>query len=383
MKKLNKPLIIGAWGAFGGGVGALLGELVSDDWVDSLPLLVLRVAIWAAVCAGIISIFLSTGYIHYLKRRFVFTLSSVAIPGFFGLFAGAIGGSLAQYLYSLSGPPANFSDEVLKEVYRTICWAVFGAGLGFGVSFSIPNLGRWRGFCSGAIGGGLGGLVFILLGYLFVDWAGRIAGISALGATIGCSLIVMGEFVMGKAWLEVRYGPGEIRTVNLGAEPLTVGSNPSCTVYVPKADTSLQFQIENKQVTCKDIASSKKTVHAPNDEIRLGTTLLYVRGTDEEEATGEETYVLVIGASRTELRVGSKLTDVVIDGIISAVGNGVVGAVTKHPKQAQVLGLMNLSKNVWTVTTPTGNALTVNTDQTVRLARGMKINFGSTHGEIA
>ena len=56
------------------------------------------------------------------------------------------------------------------------------------------------------------------------DAAGRVLGAVLLGLALGL-MLALAERIARAAWLEVQYGGGESRTVNLGVEPVSIGSD--------------------------------------------------------------------------------------------------------------------------------------------------------------
>ena len=59
-----------------------------------------------------------------------------------------------------------------------------------------------------------------------------------------------------------------------------------------------------------------------------------------------------------------------------------VAAVTQHPKDPSVWGLRNLSDEKWSITNLDGSIKDVEPGRSVRLAVGLRINFGKKEGEI-
>lgn len=60
-----------------------------------------------------------------------------------------------------------------------------------------------------------------------------------------------------------------------------------------------------------------------------------------------------------------------------------VAVVARHPQKPDVWGLRNLTRVPWRVTTPRGVRRDVGEGQSVTLARGVRIDFGTRQGEIA
>lgn len=80
--------------------------------------------------------------------------------------------------------------------------------------------------------------------------------------------------------------------------------------------------------------------------------------------------------------VGMKLTDVDIPGLKSNSFDGAVVEVNCNPNDPTALGLKNLSRQTWTVVTPSGQNRQIEFGQSIKLAVGTRINFGSVTGEI-
>lgn len=62
--------------------------------------------------------------------------------------------------------------------------------------------------------------------------------------------------------------------------------------------------------------------------------------------------------------------------------HGVVAEVTSHPQDPHKLGLKNCSYQVWSVTFPDGRQTNIDSGKSIKLAIGMRINFGAVTGEI-
>jgi len=223
----KQALQFGVWGAAGGGIGSLIGELVmlgrELNFSASFLTLAINTGIWFGVIGVCISITLLLGYSLYLKRGFRVVQSTKAgiLPGF---LAGFVSGAIAQGIYTAIGP---------TEVLRVICWGIAGGLLAIGLSFRIPNLGRWRGLAGGAVGGFIGGCLFIFFTLLIGLVAGRLLGVIAIGFFIGL-MIVLVEAVFREAWLVVRWTATEEKTISLGTKPVLIGSSYDAHIYLRK-----------------------------------------------------------------------------------------------------------------------------------------------------
>ncbi len=98
-----------------------------------------------------------------------------------------------------------------------------------------------------------------------------------------------------------------------------------------------------------------------------------------------------ISGSGNRLRVGSRYLVIVaglrllehqVPGLVAQTRGGPVAEVTRNPNDPSVLGLTNLSTSAWETVTASGTRRQIATGQTIKLAPGTKIDFGSTDGEV-
>src|SRR4029077_2754800 len=93
------------------------------------------------------------------------------------------------------------------------------------------------------------------------DLVGRLIGGLLLGLCIGLMVAVV-EAAFRRAWLEVRFGPRETITVNLGPEPVKVGGDGrACTVWARGAPAlALRYFVRDGKVICEDAPSRTESV---------------------------------------------------------------------------------------------------------------------------
>jgi RsiW-degrading membrane proteinase PrsW (M82 family) len=82
------------------------------------------------------------------------------------------------------------------------------------------------------------------------------------------------------------------------------------------------------------------------------------------------------------LHLGKQIPSRQIPGLGSQ-SRGVVAEVTSHPQDPHKLGLKNCSYQVWSVTFPDGRQTNIDAGKSIKLAIGMRINFGAITGEIS
>lgn len=390
---LGKAIQFAIWGAVGGAIGSLLSEPISamteQSGFGSLTESVIWVGIWFGIIGAAIAVTLLIASSQYLKRGLQV---KQALKGgiWVGFLAGAIAGGIAQYTYRSVGP---------TEFLRVICWGIAGGLLGLGLSFRIPNLGQIRGMGGGFAGGLLGGVLFILLAVLSggSETTARLSGTAAIGFCIGLAIAII-EAAFREAWLEIRYNPRESRTVSLGAQPVTIGSDANlCTVYVRNAPpVALRYQLTQGQIICEDVPSGTTRSLQPGEQQVVGTVTIVVCGTASPQfasnyptpsvestvSAPQSQFFLQIKRRAIPLTDGTHLTANEIPGLESQRADGVVAEVSHNPQDPTVLGLKNCSYRHWMATLASGEQRQIDSGRSIKLAVGTKINFGSVEGEI-
>jgi hypothetical protein len=225
--------------------------------------LILVIGLWTALLAIGLSLALVMGQNHYLGR--VLFPTDRLRPLLVGsLAAGLVAGGLGQFLLSLLA-----RADLVPQLGFLVGWVLLGGLLGRGVGLFIPNLKPTHAGGAGALGGFTGAVVFILVSPLG-DVAGRLVGAGLLGFSIGL-MVAWAEQLFRRAWLEIRNGP-ELRTVNLGPEPVSLGSDARlCTVYARgTAPVAFRYWLDHGQVLCEDVAQKQRRELRPGEELHVG-----------------------------------------------------------------------------------------------------------------
>lgn len=391
---VKKALQFGLSGAVGGFAGNLITEpfMQFDRLSGSEPFFdsVLSTARWFGLVGGGIAAAIMFGYYYYVKGKPQIK-QAFKHGGLFGLIAGAISGAIAESIYSGIGP---------NEFLRVICWGIAGSLLGLALSKRIPNLGMLRGTGGGAVGGVLGGCLFILFAYNLSGTVGRLAGCAAIGLAIGMMLIVA-ETLFNKAWLVISYDNGTSRTLSIGAEPVTFGSDENLSIIcIPNvAPLAMRFQLEGNQIACENVDKGTVSYLRSGDQKRIGNCTVTVGNSDLSVANSSDLaqvrshkfpisaaigrqYYLKLENRVIPLIAGSQLFSYDIPSLSAAGLNDVVAVVNSHPKGELEVGLTNWSDRAWWVTDMAGEIKLVEPENTLSLALGMKIEFGEVEGEI-
>ena len=90
---------------------------------------------------------------------------------------------------------------------------------------------------------------------------------------------------------------------------------------------------------------------------------------------------LRVGAKFLVIVPGLRLLEHQVPGLLAQSPGGPVAEVTRNPNDPSVLGLTNLSSSAWEAVS-NGSRRQIAPGQTIKLAPGAKIDFGSTDGEV-
>jgi hypothetical protein len=268
----KKTLVFG----IAGGLGAAIGELVSESFrvfeESSFLANVLHVAIWASLISLGVSIGLLIAQNIYLKKlprseSFVKTM-------LLGILSGTLAGAAAQVIFAFT---QNIST-IAEIISRIICWGLMACGVGLGVSLFIPNYPRKRAMLAGLLGGVIGGAIFRATFDLLLETAGRIFGTAVLGLFIGLTISIVEE-ILREAWITLVWAKNETTNVSLGAKPLVLGSSSEADVYLCRdkfPPVAVIVKIENSRVVVDNKLTGQSTKQADGSEVNLGTIRIII-----------------------------------------------------------------------------------------------------------
>ena len=266
----NKKILFGGMGFIGGVTGALFGELASPERTsESMLALIASSALWGALIAVGILIGLTWALDIYAGRT---RPSGVKLKGAIGsgLVAGAIALGIAQAVYGAHG----FSG-MGGFFFQSGCWGLAGAILGGRISRAIPNLKSGRAMLAGFIGGGAGGMGFLIISGLLVAVLGRAIGVGILGAALGLAMVIVEELCR-EASLEVIWAPKETTVLSLGARPISIGGGDDHVYIRGLPHRSATLQLEEGRIQYTDTATGKKTEFRDGSRIKIGKVEMVV-----------------------------------------------------------------------------------------------------------
>lgn len=199
------------------------------------------IGLWTALLAVGMAALIVAGQ-NFLLRRALFSVKSAALVLAGGVLAGLVSGAVSQHLFALgaNSVAAQLSETEAERVLPFIIkagqvagWSLLGALLGFGLAFSIPNLPKFRAGLAGLAGGGLGAAAFLFALARSDEVTGRLVGAAILGLTIGL-VVALVERLAREAALIVHWHENERTVINLGPQPVILGSSPEAHLYLPK-----------------------------------------------------------------------------------------------------------------------------------------------------
>lgn len=369
--------------------GAITVDVVELPPTEPAWRMILVVAVWTALLAIGLSLLLALGQNRYLERpllsepgKVLRTMGGCAVAG---AFAGAAGQALLAILPNIHA--AIGGAAALPPVLgQAAGWFVLGAFLGRGIAFSVPNLPTLRASSAGAIGGLVGSGAFVTVTNLYGEVAGRIVGAVILGFAIG-SMVAIAEAISRQIWLDLQYGAKEIRTVNLGVEPVSIGSDPgTSTIFAPNAPAlAFIYKIAQGRILCTEGSGGKTFAVLPGDRRQAGKVTITVRTAEHptHKSVAEEPFLVLSNGQNIPLKRGLMLSSRELPGLAAGSGESAVAQVTSHPQDPSILGLKNLSTRSWDAEPAAGQRRQVPPGKTVRVASGTKIDFGKVHGEFS
>jgi Ca-activated chloride channel family protein len=258
---------------------SMLGRAASDarkDYSFSSYLTgVASVGLWLSMVS------IGVGLSLVAAQKFMLT-GSLRAPGLLkatliGTLIGAASGVCGQTLFFLLD--ALGSPDALGKI---LAWVVVGAGLGFAMTFVIPNIPRTKTILCVSAGGLVASLAFLLLvGVMYFSlFGGRVVGALLIGGSVGIA-VAMAEAIAREAYLIVHWAKNEKSTVNMGGAPVLVGTSVESTVRIsPKSGypaAVASFKLVDGKPTLINHMSHTTHVLKDGNKLTLGTVVIEVR----------------------------------------------------------------------------------------------------------
>ena len=235
-------------GLLGGLTTWLILEPSLDDtseggaaWFLLFPMTATLIVLYIYIADGIAS----RRFISNLGRWF----AGIGFTVLFCLIAFIPMGLIFQLIPVLPGLPdvSEATDITLWSpsfftgfiIIRSICWAIFGGALGFGMNLIKSTKAQRRAsVMGGLVGGLLGGLLFDPINRFLIPSTEqgdvmRLVGLSMVGLSVGI-FVALSERLGRDGWIRVLTGPLRGKAFILYHNPTIIGASPSANIYLFK-----------------------------------------------------------------------------------------------------------------------------------------------------
>jgi hypothetical protein len=391
--------------AVAAGTGCLAGDLITeifklnDTITGGLLMTLLSVSIFSIfICFGMALgvVIIQNKTLH--KPLMAFSQIKTLVGG--SIVGGGIAGVVAQLFYFFT--EGKISPEMHNVVMRAIAWGLMGGIAAFSMTRYIANLSKKGALLGGFVGGVIGALFFVFIANSFGGTPGRLIGAFLVGACVGAMVGII-EAAISEAWLNVIYAANERTTINLGQKPVTFGTGKTDTVFVRgTAEAALTFKLENGAILCTE-QGKQRTINT-GEKVTLEKITIEVGAKQSGAQTGQKaaptpvrpasttvgsptvsaSLYLSIKNCKLPLNDGQKLyachtTDKNSD------QKTITGEVITNKKDTNLLGIRNLSDDVWKFTGTNGQERRIVKNEVVPLKVGMSdfvISFNGIAGKV-
>jgi hypothetical protein len=263
-KKTARFAVTAAIGAF---VGSLIGIQVGGDGG------LINVAAWDA-CIGVgIGVAIAWVQNQYMRASSVVNVQLVR-TGLRCALGGAAGGA------GLILMKAIFGGGAMAHIGA---WTVEGLVMGWLLAPVFPNLPKQPAILSGLLAGFMGALIAPFLAPLFGNTVGVALADALKGLFLGAMLTLTEKYqAISNGSLIVHWGPNEQSTILLGEDPIAIGSDRKCQIYLKREnETHPPIVAEIVQTRGKTVLHDKKnnkTTDLPDGTVvNIGTLKIEVR----------------------------------------------------------------------------------------------------------
>lgn len=269
----RKPLAFALAGGSGAFVGSLIGYQIGGKESSSLLIGGLfGVSAWDA-CIGVgIGAAIAWMQSYYMRRTEVDGNVILRIAARCALGGAAGGAALVLMKSGLGG-----------QAFGHIAgWTVEGLIMGWILAPVFPNLKKKPAIIAGALAGGIGGILCLLLGPLLGVAVGVAVADSLKGIFLGIMLTFTEKIqLFSEASITVHWAKNETSTILLGKEPIRLGGNPNCHIYLRKdggevAPLVAEISLHNGKIIFEDKRNGIKSELVDRTKINIANLVLEV-----------------------------------------------------------------------------------------------------------
>lgn len=254
-----------------GGAGAFIGSLIGQIGGNSG---LLRIVFWDACIGLAIGATLSLMQSLYLRRlevgrRDIFRMGKRCAIG------GAAGGIGLVVFKSAVG---------MEMVGHVVGWTAEGIIMGWLLSPVFINLKVRSAIVAGAIAGASGAILgSIIMGPLFGAFVGTALADSLKGVFLGLAMTLSEKMqATNEASLVVHWGKNEASTLLLGHEPVRLGSDSNCQIYLRSSDKQVpplvgEIRLENGKIILEDMRNGKVITLVAGNRVEIFNVAIEIR----------------------------------------------------------------------------------------------------------
>lgn len=268
-KKTTRFAVTAAAGAF---VGSVVGYQIGGGPSNSLIGGILSVSLWDALIGVGIGSAIAWVQSAYMRN----TLSrnrNVIRTGLRCALGGAAGGVGLVLTKSMLG----------GDFGHVVGWSMEGLVMGWLLAPVFPNMPRKPAAIGGLLAGFLGGVIGPILGAMFGAALAVAVADSLKGLFLAAMLTLTEKFqAISDGSLIVHWGPNEKSTILLGEDPIAIGSDRKCQIYLKReSETHPPIVAEIVQTGGKTVLHDRKnnkTTDLPDGTVvNIGTLKIEVR----------------------------------------------------------------------------------------------------------
>lgn len=271
------------FGLVGAAIGAVAGELSSRLAVFSVtaPALsasfktVLLDGLKLGIFASLLGFALLSARRHYRHRTF--NTDSVVKTLGLSFLSGAFAGGVIQTLHYGWTEPQEKSTWVVDVA----TWLLLGALLASVIAKAAPQISARAAMAAGVVSGLMAGLVRFALSLLRVPPAGSaIAGLIALGAMMGLLIFII-DRTIPEPMVEVYWSPRRKTTVELGAQPVTIGGGEDDIFLAGAPPRVSTLVMQHGVIKHVETSTGKQTELRDGSRLRIGGVVMVVNAPEQ------------------------------------------------------------------------------------------------------
>lgn len=269
----NKTISFATIGGVGAFFGSLIGYQIGGGASSSLISGFFHVGAWDAFIGVGIGVAISWMQAYYMRRTEVGRKEILRIAARCALGGAAGGTALVLMKTGLGG-------ETLGHISG---WTAEGLIMGWILAPVFPNLKQKAAIIAGALAGASGAI----LGLIITPMVGVAFGIAVADALKGVFLGAMLTFtermqLFSEASIIVHWAKNETSTLLLGKEPIRLGGDPNCHIFLKKDNGEIaalvaEISLNSGKIIFEDKRNGLKTELVDRTKVNIANIVIEVK----------------------------------------------------------------------------------------------------------